>query len=144
MMMEDPQLARPITSAASADNLASMSVAKPEDKKGNLMRNQGSSIDLATLYSQHHQPGYGWTPPPQQQAAMLPQQPTQTQATTPQDYLATSPYMHGPQFPPSMGQFQHQAEFILWHPLSSFCISCTMIFLHFFPLLVIEFNFTTL
>ena len=122
--MMDPQLARPITSAASADDLATMSLAKPEDKRGNLMRNQGSSIDLATLYSQQHQPGYGWQ---QQQAmtttqqpiqtlpqhqSMVQQQPMQLQAT--QDYLANSLYSGVPaglQF--QQAQFPHQAEFII-------------------------------
>ena len=39
-------------SAASADNLASLAMSKPENKEGNLMRNQGSDIDLASLYNQ--------------------------------------------------------------------------------------------
>ena len=131
--MMDPQLARPITSAASADDLATMSLAKPEDKRGNLMRNQGSSIDLATLYSQQHQPGYGW----QQQQAMtttqqpiqtLPQhqsmvqhQPMQLQATAAtQDYLANSLYSGLPaglQF--QQAQFPHQAELIIRHLLKT-------------------------
>ena len=126
--MMDPQLARPITSAASADDLATMSLAKPEDKKGNLMRNQGSSIDLATLYSQQHQPGYGWqqqhamttTQQPiqtlPQHQSMVQQQPMQLQAT--QDYLANSLYSEVPaglQFQPA--QFSHQAELIIRHLL---------------------------
>lgn len=53
-------LAKPITSAKSASDLADLLVAPPESKEGNLMRNKGSDIDLNALYQQSQpQSGYG-------------------------------------------------------------------------------------
>ena len=53
-------LAKPITSAKSASDLAEMLVTPPESKEGNLMRNKGSDIDLNALYQQSQpQSGYG-------------------------------------------------------------------------------------
>ena len=68
----DAQVSKPITSAASAENLAKLKVNSPESKEGNLMRNQGSNIDLAALYNQSMQ-GYGYQQP--QQLIPQPQQP---------------------------------------------------------------------
>ena len=53
-------LAKPITSAKSANDLAELMVAPPESKEGDLMRNKGSDIDLNALYQQSQpQSGYG-------------------------------------------------------------------------------------
>ena len=53
-------LAKPITSAKSASDLAEMLVTPPESKEGNLMRNKGSDIDLNALYQQSQpQSGFG-------------------------------------------------------------------------------------
>ena len=53
-------LAKPITSAKSASDLAEMLVTPPESKEGNLMRNKGSDIDLNALYQQSQpQTGFG-------------------------------------------------------------------------------------
>ena len=55
-----PGLAKPITSAKSANDLADMLVAPPENKEGNLLRNKGSEIDLNALYQQSQQnQGFG-------------------------------------------------------------------------------------
>ena len=48
-------VAKPITSAKSANDLADLLVAAPEDKEGDLMRNKGSNIDLNALYQQSQQ-----------------------------------------------------------------------------------------
>jgi hypothetical protein len=48
-------VAKPITSAKSANDLADLLVAPPEDTTGNLMRNKGSDIDLNSLYQQSQQ-----------------------------------------------------------------------------------------
>ena len=57
--MDPKVIANPITSAVSAENIANLRVSTPENKDGHLMRNQGSNIDLASLYQQQVQMGYG-------------------------------------------------------------------------------------
>ena len=53
-------LAKPITSAKSANDLAELMVAPLQSKEGDLMRNKGSDIDLNALYQQSQpQSGYG-------------------------------------------------------------------------------------